>query len=97
MNLLNKLFKGTEINTKKGEDLKSRLKECMINEDRTMEKDHVNPQEYMELLIKYKSNPEDYNLEVYSKEMDAIDAAMAEVKHAETIKRLRDTMLGGRR
>ena len=72
MNLLNKLFNKNNNVSEKGEALKKRLSECVQHEDRTTgPRDHVNPQEYMEHLAKLKSNPEEYDLEVYSAEMDA--------------------------
>lgn len=90
MNLLNRLFKQEE--NKKGDELKSRLKECITNDDATQTRDHVNPNEYMELLIKYKANESEYDLKAYSSEMDAIDAAMSEIKRTETVKRLKDIL-----
>lgn len=88
MNLLNKLFKAKQI--KKGDELKKRLKECVGHENATCPRDHVNPEEYFDLLIKYKANQDRYK--VYSTEMDALDKAMCEVKQADIVKRLRSML-----
>ena len=47
----------------------------------------------MEHLAKLKSNPEEYDLEVYSAEMDAYDKVMADVKYTETVTRLKDILM----
>lgn len=93
MNLLNKLFNKNNNANEKGEALKKRLSKCVQHEDRTTEsRDHVNPQEYMEYLAKLKANPEEYDLEAYNAEMDAYDKVMADVKHTETVTRLKDIL-----
>ena len=94
MNLLNKLFNKNNNVSEKGEALKKRLSECVQHEDRTTgSRDHVNPQEYMEHLAKLKSNPEEYDLETYSTEMDKYDKVMADVKYTETVTRLKDILM----
>lgn len=93
MNLLNKLFNKNNNASEKGEALKKRLSKCVQHEDRTTgPRDHVNPQEYMEYLAKLKANPEEYDLETYDAEMDAYDKVMADVKHTETVTRLKDIL-----
>lgn len=93
MNLLNKLFNKNNNVSEKGEALKKRLSECVQHEDRTEIRDHVNPEEYMEHLAKLKSNPEEYDLETYSTEMDKYDKAMSEIKYTETVTRLKDILM----
>lgn len=87
MNLLNKLFNKEEVN-KKGDELRSRLKECVIRDDATQARDHVNPSEYMEFLAQYKAQYFDGS--IYTTSMDDTDKAMAEVKHDEIVNRLRN-------
>ena len=47
----------------------------------------------MEHLAKLKSNPEEYDLETYSTEMDKYDKAMSEIKYTETVTRLKDILM----
>lgn len=95
MNLLNKLTNKDSI--KKGEELKKRLKECIkhVDED-TSTVDSIDVYDYMDLLIKYKSNPEAYDTDGYNMEMAAIDKALSSINKSETDTRLSDTVGGCR-
>lgn len=87
MNLLNKLFNKEESN-KKGDELRSRLKECINRDDATEARDHINPDEYMEFLAQYKAKY--FDVSMYTTSMDDIDKSMVEVKHDELVDRLRN-------
>lgn len=74
--------------------LKNRLKDCVGYSERSTHEvgqQHVNINDYMDLLAKYKANQKDYDDIMYSK-MDAIDRAMAEVKRIENNKRLKNIL-----
>lgn len=95
MNLLNKLFYKDSI--KKGEELKKRLQECVKHVDEnTSTTDSINVHNYMDLLIKYKSNPDAYDADEYSMEMGAIDKALSDIDKSETNTRLSDVVGGCR-